>query len=362
MAKTGEGQGDGTRERAPSRVIIAGVSPELDSGRFPVKRTVGEELVVSADIFADGHDVIMAVIRHRAVGAAGWDEAGMTLLNNDRWTGRFLVTSQGWHEYTIEAWVDRYLTWHRELIKKHEGGQHDLASELLEGAQHVREAAARAGRPDALWLLERAGLLGGKESQEMRVRAGLNQDLVERMVRYPDRRGGGTYDRTLRLMAERERARFGAWYEMFPRSASTTPGRHGTFRDVEARLDYVAEMGFDVLYLPPIHPIGRAFRKGPNNALTAGPDDPGQPLGHRRPRRWSHGHSSRAGHARRFRSPGRAARGTGHRDRARYRLSVLARPSLCPRASRMVPASPGRHHQIRREPSQEVPGHLSHRF
>ncbi|MGC8640274.1 MAG: alpha-1,4-glucan--maltose-1-phosphate maltosyltransferase [Isosphaeraceae bacterium] len=276
MASVGGALGAG-QEWAPSRVVIAEVSPEIDSGRFPVKRTVGEELVVTADIFADGHDVIVAVLRHRALGAAHWDEEPLTLLNNDRWTGRFLVTSQGWHEYTIEAWVDRYLTWHKELIKKHEAGQHDLGSELLEGARHVREAADRASGFDAQWLSERARILAGKDSQETRVWAGLNKDLVDRMARYPDRRGACTYDRTLRLMAERERARFGSWYEMFPRSASATPGRHGTFRDVEARLSYVAEMGFDVLYLPPIHPIGRAFRKGPNNTLSPGPNDPGSP-------------------------------------------------------------------------------------
>ena len=126
-------------------------------------------------------------------------------------------------------------------------------------------------------MSERARFLAGTESQESRVRAGVKQDLVERMARYPDRRAAITYDRSLRVMVERERARFGAWYEMFPRSASTVAGRHGTFRDVEARLGYIAEMGFDVLYLPPIHPIGRAFRKGPNNTLTPRPNDPGSP-------------------------------------------------------------------------------------
>src|SRR5271157_5446004 len=243
----GDGDGDGVRDRVPSRVIIAGVSPEVDSGRFPIKRTVGEELVVAADILGDGHDVIVAVLRHRSTGATGWDEVPMTLLSNDRWTGRFTVTARGWHEYTIEAWVDRYLTWHKELIKKHESGQQDLTSELLEGAEHVREAAERASGPDADWLRERARFLAGTESQQTRIWAGLNQDLVERMVRYPDRRAACAYDRSLRIMVERERARFGSWYEMFPRSASTEPGRHGTFRDVEARLGYVAEMGFDVL-------------------------------------------------------------------------------------------------------------------
>src|SRR4051794_9902524 len=266
-----------THEQPPSRVIIEGVSPEVDCGRFPIKRTVGEDVVVSADIFTDGHDAIVAMLRHRPVGAADWTEVPMTFLGNDRWTGRFTVTAQGWHEYTLQAWVDRYASWHKELIKKHEAGQQDLTSELLEGAELVRDAARRASGQDADWLRERARLLAGTEGQPARVRAGLERDLAERMARYPDRRAAASYDKALRVMVERVRARFGAWYEMFPRSAAAEPGRHGTFRDVEARLPYVAEMGFDVLYLPPIHPIGRAFRKGPNNTLTPGPNDPGSP-------------------------------------------------------------------------------------
>jgi len=184
MASAGEAQGDGVRDRAPSRVIIAGVSPEVDSGRFPIKRTVGEELVVAADIFGDGHDVIVAVLRHRSTGATGWDEVPMTLLANDRWTGRFTVTARGWHEYTIQAWVDRYLTWHKELIKKHEAGQQDLSTELLEGAEQLREAAERANGPDADWLRERARFLAGTESQESRVRAGLKilDEIIKKVM------------------------------------------------------------------------------------------------------------------------------------------------------------------------------------
>ena len=272
-----EAPGHGVYDQAPSRVVIAGVSPEVDGGQFPIKRTVGEEVAVAANILGDGHDVIVAVVRHRSTEATEWDEVPMILQANDRWSGRFAVTALGWHEYTIQAWVDRFLTWHREVMKKHEAGQPDLTSELLEGAALLCEAAERANGPDVGWLRERAELLAGTESEVSRVRAGLSRDLVERMARYPDRSAASTYDRPLRIMVERERARFGAWYEMFPRSASSVVGRHGTFSDVEARLGYIAEMGFDVLYLPPIHPIGRAFRKGPNNTLTPGPNDPGSP-------------------------------------------------------------------------------------
>jgi starch synthase (maltosyl-transferring) len=265
------------RERSPARVIIESVSPQVDGGRFAIKRVVGEEVVVSADIFADGHDVIVAFLRHRPVGTTEWAEVPMSCAGNDRWTGRFTVETQGWHEYSIQAWVDRFASWQSELRKKHQAGQDDLNSELLEGAVLLREGAARAAFPDAGWLEEKARYLSDGASQLERVRAGLDAELSERMARWPDRGGASLFDRVLRVVAERKRARFGAWYEMFPRSAAPEPGHHGTLRDVEARLPYIAGMGFDVLYLPPVHPIGRAFRKGPNNTLTAAPNDPGSP-------------------------------------------------------------------------------------
>jgi starch synthase (maltosyl-transferring) len=269
-------------ERPPSRVIIEGIRPEIDCGRFPIKRTAGDDVVVCADIFAEGHDVLRARVLHRPRGSAEWDEAPMALLVNDRWTGRFVVPAVGRHEYTVTAWVDAFASWRRELAKKVEAGQ-DVSSELLEGAEIVQAAARRAGgagigaKDDAAWLADRAELLGRVNGQDDRVLAALDPELEERMDRHPDRSGACTYDRLLGVTVERERARYGAWYEMFPRSCSPEPGRPGAFRDTEARLPYVAGMGFDVLYLPPVHPIGRAFRKGPNNTLTPGPDDPGSP-------------------------------------------------------------------------------------
>jgi starch synthase (maltosyl-transferring) len=260
----------------PSRVIIEGVHPEINGGRFPIKRTVGEDVVVSADIFAEGHDVLRAVLRHRKLDASEWNERRMTPLVNDRWTGRFEVPERGRYVYTIEAWVDRIASWHQELRKKSEAAQ-DVSSELLEGAEHVRAAAERASARDGDWLRARADLLSDPRDQAARVQSALDPELERIIARYPDRTRGETYERILGVIVERERARYGAWYELFPRSASATPGRHGTFRDLEARLSYVAGMGFDVLYLPPIHPIGRSFRKGPNNSLTPAPDDPGSP-------------------------------------------------------------------------------------
>lgn len=263
---------------APSRVIVEGIVPEIDGGRFPVKRTVGEEVVVEADIFAEGHDVLKAVVLYRKLGDPDWAEAPMAALVNDRWRGRFTPMELGRYEYTVLGWVDRFASWHRELTKKSEAGEPNLTSELLEGAELIRAGAERAeGGEDGLWLARCAEFIGGDADQGLRVRAALDRELLERMARYPDRDGGYTYEKRLGVTVERERACYGAWYEMFPRSAAPVPGRHGTLRDVEARLPYVAGMGFDVLYLPPIHPIGRAFRKGPNNTLTPGPRDPGSP-------------------------------------------------------------------------------------
>jgi starch synthase (maltosyl-transferring) len=276
MMREGHGQAGPPANGPPSRVIIEGVAPESDCGRFPVKRTVGEEVVVSADIFAEGHDQLAAVVKYRAAGTREWSESPMTPLVNDRWSGGFTVSALGRYEYTIEAWVDRFASWLKEVSKKSEAGQ-DLASELLEGAEHVARAAERASGPDAEWLRERAGFLRGEPDQAPRVRAALDPHLAAIMARHPDRSGSHTFERALGVVVERERARYGAWYEMFPRSCAPEPGRHGTLRDVEARLPYVASMRFDVLYLPPIHPIGRSFRKGPNNTLSAGPDDPGSP-------------------------------------------------------------------------------------
>jgi starch synthase (maltosyl-transferring) len=275
-------EGPTTREkgpspRAPSRVIIEAIRPSIDRGAFPIKRTVGESVAVEADVFAEGHDILKVVLKYRPIGASAWAESPMIPQPyNDRWAGSFAVEKMGDLEYTVEGWVDRFASWHYELTKKADAGL-DVASELLEGAVHVAEASRRATGVDASWLAPRAEVLAKEGDQGPRIKAGLDPELVERMARYPDRSRGYEHEPPLLVTVERERARFGAWYEMFPRSTSPEPGQHGTFKTTEARLPYVASMGFDVVYLPPIHPIGRAFRKGPNNSLTPGPDDPGSP-------------------------------------------------------------------------------------
>jgi starch synthase (maltosyl-transferring) len=212
----------------------------LDCGRYPVKRTVGDEVDVWADVFSDGHDVLRAVVRYRPPGARRWGEAAMEPIGNDRWHGTFPVEALGRWQYTITAWIDRWASWRWEIDRKLEGGQKDLSSELFEGAA-----------------------LAGVETLTL-------EDALDPALAPKLGREGETTALPLEVIVDRERARFGSWYELFPRS-------WGGFAGVEAQLPRLAELGFDVIYLPPIHPIGRTHRKGRNNSLEAGPDDPGSP-------------------------------------------------------------------------------------
>jgi starch synthase (maltosyl-transferring) len=262
----------------PARVIVEAVTPEIDGGRFPIKRTPGDDIVVQADIFTDGHEVLAGVLRYRHLPDGGWVERPLSNLGNDRWTGHFTVTELGSYEYTVHAWIDRFASWRHGLDRKVAAGQ-DVSSELLEGAQLLRQAAQRASGPDVDWLQTQAARLAGSEDATVRAQASLDEMLAVQMARHADRSPVAEYGRCLRLTVDRERARYGAWYELFPRSTAAEPSRHGTLLDAIKRLPYVAGMGFDVLYLPPIHPIGRSFRKGPNNTLSAGAHDPGSPWG-----------------------------------------------------------------------------------
>ncbi|MFB3738683.1 MAG: alpha-1,4-glucan--maltose-1-phosphate maltosyltransferase [Candidatus Velamenicoccus archaeovorus] len=266
-------RGEGRR-----RVVIEGVWPEIDAGRFAVKRVVGEQVWVEADVFADGHDHVAAVLLHRHEREDAWSETPMAFAGNDRWRARFTVTELGTYRYTVLGWVDRFGTWRSGLGKKAEAGQ-ELGVDLAIGAEMVRAAARRAAGRDAERDAERlaraAATLrrGGPEA----VATALGDGLARLMEAHADRRFAGTYERELRVTVDRERARFSSWYELFPRSASPTTGRHGTLDDVIDRLPSVQALGFDVLYLPPIHPIGRVHRKGRNNLAEALPGDVGSP-------------------------------------------------------------------------------------
>ncbi len=257
------------------RVIIEGVSPEVDGGRFPIKRTVGETVVVEVDVFTDGHDSLSCVLQYRKAGETAWQEILMRFLVNDRWRGEFQVLELGRYEYTVIAWVDAFKSWRHDLGRWVQA--EDIALSLRGGAELVAKASQRATGADAKWLANRAGELAGPQDLQYRRQLGLDEELARLMAVYADRRLALSYGKILGVVAEDERARFSAWYEMFPRSCSPVPGKHGTFKDCEAWLPRIAAMGFDVLYFPPIHPIGRINRKGKNNTLTPGPDDVGSP-------------------------------------------------------------------------------------
>jgi starch synthase (maltosyl-transferring) len=259
-----------------ARVVISGVTPEIDAGRFPIRRTVGEAVRVEADVFTDGHDLLACWLLVRSSSAPEWSAIPMTALVNDRWRGQFRIERMELYDYTLAACIDHFRTWQRDLRKRVQAEQ-DIAVELRIGAELVTGAARRAGQGDAARLSELAEMVSSAASPEEGVTVALSEELSDLMVRHLDRDLGTRYERELAVQVDPARARFSAWYEMFPRSCTADPKRHGTFRDCEALLPYVQHMGFDVLYLPPIHPIGSQFRKGPNNRLTAECDDVGSP-------------------------------------------------------------------------------------
>jgi starch synthase (maltosyl-transferring) len=250
-------------------VVIEAVAPAVDGGRYAVKREVGAMLEVTADIFKEGHDVLVAFIKYRRAAESAWRETPMRHVDNDRWAGAFPLDAVGRWVFTIEALADPYRSWLADVAKRHAAGQ-DVASELREGLALIRAAAARAGAEDARALAESARQLERAPGPADAIaRAGV-ESLVRLMERHLDRTDATWCEREFEVVADRERARFAAWYEFFPRSS-------GTFKDAEAQLERVAAMGFDVAYLPPIHPIGHTNRKGKNNALAAQAGDPGSP-------------------------------------------------------------------------------------
>lgn len=268
------------------RVIIDKVRPEIDGGRFPAKRAIGELIRIEADIIADGHDKLAAELLYRKAGQERWRALPMELQVNDLWWAAFSGKELGIYEFTVQAWIDRFQTWRDRLKKKFADGQ-DVSVDLLEGADIILRSAELPEGEDADRLKQMAESLQAPNDPptntpintiDDRVQLALDPDLARLMTAHPDRTFMTEYGKILKIRVETAKALFSTWYEMFPRScADDESGRHGTFDDCIKRLPYIAQMGFDVLYLPPIHPIGRTHRKGRNNSTVPEPGDPGSP-------------------------------------------------------------------------------------
>lgn len=255
------------------RLAIEAVTPAVDDGRFAVKRTVGDLVVVEADIFSDGHDVLAAELRWRAADESEWSRAPMSFLVNDRWRGAFPLLRTGRHDFAIVAWWSEFGTFRRDLGKKHDAGV-PIALELREGRLILEKFVATASAADRSLIERHLQLLDETDSDQVAIL--LSEELASAMER-ADPRPHAVSSEMYPVDADREAASFSSWYELFPRSITDDPARHGTFRDVIGRLPAIKAMGFDVLYFPPIHPIGTTNRKGRNNTLTPAPDDPGSP-------------------------------------------------------------------------------------
>ena len=262
-------------------VVIENLAPQIEGGRYPIKRISGEDVTIYADVFKEGHDVVLAILKWRPVGEKKWNEIPMSLLENDRWKGSFPAGSNGFIgfiEYTIEAWGDAFGSWIEEVIKKTSAGAKSLPSESLEGVALVKEAAKRAGKdPSGKKLAEYAAILASESDAAGLVAVATKAELIALMEQWPDRSLSTTYRPYQKVRVDRTGAGFATWYEFFPRSAEGKAGGGSTFRDCLERVDDAKAMGFDVIYFPPIHPIGITARKGANNSLLCRPGEPGVP-------------------------------------------------------------------------------------
>ncbi len=258
------------------RVVIEGVAPEIDGGRFAIKRTIGETVAVQAAVFADGHDLIACQVLYKYGNVAEWLSVPMTPKGNDCWEAAFPVSTLGRYFYTVQGWIDRFKTWRFDL-KKRIAAQQDVSVDLLIGAELIESTAQQAAGEDPGRLLHWAEALRSGNSTVAE-----SPDLLATMQRYPDLQLATTYERELPVVVDRQKARFSTWYELFPRSTSTEPGRHGTFADCEKRLPYVASMGFDVVYAS-THPSCRSsVPEGKEQFTCGGTGRCRKSLGHRR--------------------------------------------------------------------------------
>jgi starch synthase (maltosyl-transferring) len=258
------------------RVVIENVRPRVENGKYPIKRVLGEPVIVSADVYSDGHDTLSAVALYRGPGDTEWREAPLKPKGNDRWEGRFIVEEIGEYRYTVSGWVDRFKTWRHDLKNRHEGGQ-ELGVHFLIGAELLDETSQAGKEERQRRLAEIIGIFRSGKNEDEKLGLALGEELELLMDAEGERRFKTTYGAEFVVTVERPKALFSSWYERFPRSCSTIEGKHGTLADCIRVLPEIARMGFDVWYLPPIHPIGKTNRKGKNNAPTAGPGDVGSP-------------------------------------------------------------------------------------
>jgi starch synthase (maltosyl-transferring) len=261
-------------EAPPPMAVVEDVTPCVDGGRFPIKRVVGEEVEVTAACFAHGHELVACAVRYRGPGETAWREAPMEPLGNDLWRAAFTVDRLGTWDYAVGVWVDHLTAWRDGFARRVDPDDIRLAARI--GAELVARSSAQCSADDCRKLEPWTRILREEEDLERLRAAALDESLFE-LAKANEPRDGLAQSPTMRVSVDRERARFSTWYELFPRSCSPEAGRHGTFEDVDERLDDIARMGFDVLYLPPIHPIGREKRKGRNNATVAQPGDVGSP-------------------------------------------------------------------------------------
>lgn len=258
------------------RVIISNVSPHVENGKFSAKTVLNEPTIISADIFSDGHDEVNASVFVKHENEKQWTELPMKLIVNDRWEATLVPDKLGYYQFKVQGWIDHFTTWKKGLRKKHEANQ-NIDVDLLIGADILEKVAVKADNKDKKQLLQWSNDLRNESVNGSRVSQALSKELSAVVARAGDRSMATFYPEVFVVEVERKKALFSTWYELFPRSASPEAGKHGTFKDVKRLLPRVANMGFDTLYFPPIHPIGEKKRKGRNNALTAEPNDPGSP-------------------------------------------------------------------------------------
>lgn len=260
------------------RVVIERVTPEIDGGKWPVKAVPNEVVYAEANIFMDGHDKLAARLLYKHEKDKKWSEVTMRFLNNDRYGAFFTVEKQGYYQYTFEGWADHSASWQHEIGLKIKDGQH-VNVELLVGANLLDEMAKQAKGDEKKAVQEAAKLFRDTNRYADAVQMAMSFMMNEWVHKFPLKHHVSRYDKELNVYVDREKAAFSTWYSLFPRSTHPEPGKHGTFKTTEGVLPRLADLGFDVLYIPPIHPIGTQFRKGKNNSTNCTPDDPGVPYG-----------------------------------------------------------------------------------